>query len=286
MSKKYVIQRCLSIVPVFSMALIAFITMFHLKRNQASKKYWIAFLFVFLFGGSAVACLDMLFFSGMHLALRIIVVGILLAVINFAFVEIQIRTEKTERTDCQKSSDITSGKKLLVIVIAVAAVLVAILLLINILFFPSYDFPDENGAEDTSLAVITLDDILYDRIGSSAYMTSYSGKGSGTRVSGRLDEYDFDQYSYRCKKLNGIVVLQATKTESDSVTLTVDSTLDKGNLEIVVIVDGEYYTHVPVGQQQTVTIQNTYGKLIVVKCAGESAAFSASVERSLGAERK
>ena len=81
------------------------------------------------------------------------------------------------------------------------------------------------------------------------------------------------------KKFSGIDTLQATQTDSNSMTLTVESTLNSGNMEIIIVIDGEYYQHIPTGSKQTIVLEDIAGKLVLVKMAAESADVRVVVER-------
>ena len=86
---------------------------------------------------------------------------------------------------------------------------------------------------------------------------------------------------FSCKKISGVKTLHATKSPYDTLTLKFSSQLDAGNLEIVIIVDGEYYCHVPVNQISTVELTNIGNKTVVVKAAAESASLKISVQRDV-----
>ena len=53
-------------------------------------------------------------------------------------------------------------------------------------------------------------------------------------------------------------------------------------MEIVVIVDGQYYDHIPVNQSNTVVLSNVADKLVVVRIGAESAKMQVTVKRTEG----
>jgi hypothetical protein len=59
----------------------------------------------------------------------------------------------------------------------------------------------------------------------------------------------------------------------------VSSQLEEGNLEIIIVVDGEYYAHVPINQTSSVALSDIAGKTVLVKMAAESAKVSVVVKR-------
>ena len=55
--------------------------------------------------------------------------------------------------------------------------------------------------------------------------------------------------------------------------------MESGNVEIVIIIDGEYYCSVDVNQDQSITLQNVSNKEVIVKLAGEEAKMKIDVTR-------
>jgi hypothetical protein len=147
-------------------------------------------------------------------------------------------------------------------------------------FFTSSDIEDTNG-DDTSLAVLTLDDLLSQKNQYSAFGMGHKIEGEQTRVNNKLEDVDYDTCSFSFKKISGTKTLHATKVNADTVTLHITSELASGNAEIVILVDGEYYDHAPVGQEQTFVLENASGKLVTVRLGAESAEVSVSVSRTI-----
>lgn len=166
--------------------------------------------------------------------------------------------------------------------IVCAAAAVALIITISVLV-SGERYEDINGA-DTSLAVITLEDILAGKSGSSAFMVQMRKSGAGSGVGGILDDVDVQSISYSCKEFNGIQTIHATMPESDRLKLFISAKVLSGNLEVIVMVDGEYYCHVSKGMPQQVELEDVAGKLVEVRIAGESAEIALAVRRVFPSE--
>lgn len=166
------------------------------------------------------------------------------------------------------------------ILVAVVASIISAVVLITILLTGSH-IEDTNGPKNTKLAALTMDDILTDGHSSTTFASSTTCVGSHTNVSGNLRKYDYDQVDFRAKKTSGIQILHATKTDADSFTLYIDARVVTGNLEVVILVDGSYHSHVTLGRMQTIHLDGIAGKTVVVKMAAESAQVKISVSRTI-----
>ncbi len=165
-------------------------------------------------------------------------------------------------------------------------IIAAVTLLISLVFIAvpllgNSHIEDQNGPHNYALCQLTLEDLLSDHHSSNSFMSSRIQSGSATEVSGNLRNCDYTKCTFRAKKFSGIQAIHATKTDRDQLTLKIYSQVDAGNLEIVILVDGTYYAHVPVNSAQTITLEAVAQKLVVVKTAGESAAMEITVERML-----
>ncbi len=160
------------------------------------------------------------------------------------------------------------------------SVIVAIFILV-ICLIPKVEFADTNGPDNFALNTITREDILNTRNNHSAIRSSKKYWGSGTKIrSGIYQDYDCDNISCSYGRIDGICILQATKISGNSLTLNINSTVEEGNAEIVILIDGEYYCSVNVNQNQSITLQNISNKEIIVKLAGESAKMKVDVSRT------
>ena len=73
--------------------------------------------------------------------------------------------------------------------------------------------------------------------------------------------------------------MQATLTDSDSLTLTIMSINEKGNMEIFILVDGVIHSRVPINDEVSVTLEGIGGKTVVVRFGAESAKGKVKVTR-------
>lgn len=169
------------------------------------------------------------------------------------------------------------GKWLL---LAVAALVCAGAVLAAMLFSSVQEVEDLNGPDDHSLTSITLEEIISTTGDYTAIMSSTSSSRGDTGVEGRLRDYDCDDCRFQCRSISGIRTLQATVAQSDTLTLEFDITLTAGNLEIVILIDGEYHCHVDIDGPQTVVLEDVAGKTVVVRMGAEDAEVEVSVRRS------
>ena len=174
-----------------------------------------------------------------------------------------------------------ANKKLIALCISISVVvIVAILIAVIISLTSESDFVDTNGPEIFALTEITRDDILSKDNNYRSFMVSERHSGRHTNIIGtRLRDYDYDHISRSFGKIHGIVILQATKISGNTLTLNISSSVESGNAEIVIIVDGEYYRSVDVNQDQSITLQNVSNKEVIVKLAGEEAKMKIDVTR-------
>ena len=174
-----------------------------------------------------------------------------------------------------------ANKKLIALCISIpVVVIVAILIAVIISLTSESDFVDTNGPENFALTEITRDDILSKDNNYRSFMVSERHSGRHTNIIGtRLRDYDYDHISRSFGKIHGVVILQATKISGNTLTLNISSSVESGNAEIVIIVDGEYYCSVDVNQHQSITLQNVSNKEVIVKLAGEEAKMKIDVTR-------
>ena len=159
-------------------------------------------------------------------------------------------------------------------------VIIAIFVLV-ICLIPKVEFADTNGPDNFALNTITREDILKSRSSSSAFKSSKKYWGSGTKIrSGIYQEYDYTNVTCSYGKIDGVCVLQATKITGNTLTLNINSVVESGNAEIVILVDGEYYCSVDVNQNQSITLQGVADKIVLVKLAAESAKIKVDVSRA------
>ena len=158
--------------------------------------------------------------------------------------------------------------------------IVAIFVLV-ICLIPKVEFDDTNGPDNFALNTITREDILKLRNSSSAFKSSKKCWGSGTKIlSGVYQEYDYTNVTCSYGKIDGVCVLQATKITGNTLTLNINSVVESGNAEIVILIDGEYYCSIDANQNQSIILQGVANKTVLVKLAAESAKMKVDVSRT------
>ena len=75
------------------------------------------------------------------------------------------------------------------------------------------------------------------------------------------------------------MTLQATKTAQDNISIEISSELSEGNMEILIMIDNQYYSHVPINQTSTINLSNISEIMVTVQLAAESAKLNVSVKR-------
>lgn len=275
MTKFQKTQRILSIIPFFSSFFVFIVTMIELKRKKASLRFWIVFAVIFFLSGFFVYLLDSVIMAEMHFVLKTLASGILLAAANILCVELQAKCGQTNDV-CKQSPSRTT----IIICISAGVFLLGIVATVVLSFSFTSGIPDTNGEQDTRLASLTMGDLLSDTDSFSAFGSRYSFSGSKSNVDENLQKVDRDVCEYQFRKISGIKTLQATKVDSDTLTIEIDSTLSAGNAEIVILIDGEYYTHVVLNQIDAIVIHQVSNKLVKVQMGAESAELSVTVSRS------
>ncbi|MBQ2735547.1 MAG: hypothetical protein IJF33_06910 [Clostridia bacterium] len=174
------------------------------------------------------------------------------------------------------------NKKLIALCISIPVVVVVVILVAVIILLASEsNFVDINGSENFALTEITRDDILSKNNNYRSSMVSERHSGRHTNIIGtRLRDCDYDSISRSFGKLHGIIILQATKISENTLTLNINSSVESGNAEIVILIDGGYYCSVDVNQNQSITLQDISNKEVIVKLAGEGAKMKIDISRT------
>ena len=168
---------------------------------------------------------------------------------------------------------------LLITLPVLIATIIAVARVASLLSAP--DFVDTNGPDDFSLTEITRDEILSPDNSYQSFMSSQSSSGSRTKIdSAKLRPYDYDKVTRSFGKFSGVTVLQATKIPTDTLVITIDSSVESGNAEIIIMIDGEYYRSVDLNRRQYINLKDVENKEVVVKLAGEGAKVKVEVART------
>ena len=174
-----------------------------------------------------------------------------------------------------------SKLKLILLITIPTAIFLALAIGLIIMFLTPSDFVDTNGPENFALVELTREEIMSSDKKYRASMESIKSSGARTYVVGtKFREYDCDCITASFGKIHGFTVIQATKIFDNTLTLNINSSVEKGNAEIIITVEGEYYCSVPVNQNQSITLQDISGKEIIVKLAGEDAKVKVNIVRS------
>ncbi len=130
-------------------------------------------------------------------------------------------------------------------------------------------YEDTNGADDYTLQTITDDDIINLSTGSSGM--TYKEEGKDLPVSSA---------EYHAKNFNGVENIYRNYFVGDSdINIYIGHmTVEKGNLRICVVVDGQIIFDIPLDSfNDTYTFEDLKGDTFIT-VAGESAAFDFSID--------
>ena len=174
-----------------------------------------------------------------------------------------------------KSSDIFSVSNIISVSVLVL-VLVATIVLIAMSALKPIVIPDENGAEDYALAVLTEKEICAKspRYSCSEYGVSIDNDATGINDSDKLVAHAQAEFS-------GVCVLQKIACEAETLTVNVKCERTAGNLRIVVLDGARNIVHdFEVGASSSFTLENAKGKTFEIRIAAESAEFNITMERT------
>jgi len=211
--------------------------------------------------------------TGQHLTLNVIVSWLILTIANILFVDFQIMSIQSS------PANITLNIKAYVIISGIIVALLGVGMLLFTLFTPWVSIEDTNGAYDNSLVTIGLDEIISSPDNYSALSSYTSYDGPSTNIVGTMKDYDYQECAFSCQKISGIMTLHATKTNKNKLSLDFFSQLESGNMEIVVIVDGEYYDSIPINQNSSIVLSDIANKTVVIRIGAESAKMKITVKR-------
>lgn len=272
----YYIEIISSIFALPSAAIVLVITWVIALKNHDKKSETIATFIVF-----AITAFSFLLMSLTDLNWLKYVISVLAALIcNILAVRIQkkiVCTEKSTSFGIGNSGFI--DKK----IIFVAAILVGC---ISVgIFFIKYKpetnhIKDTNGASDYTVQTISDDMILSGGTGGMSYMSGFAGEGNTSGIRDRrYDDWDYDTVRSNAKLFSGITFFQITNAKTDSLKLTFNSTVSSGNFKAVVIVDDAIYGEFKINTEDVLTVDGVKDKIVWVKIVGESAQYSAEIQR-------
>ena len=173
-------------------------------------------------------------------------------------------------------------KKIFVLCTIIAAAIIAPIMIFSTVWSVEKNaIPDTNGAENFALATITMDQMIHKELGSYQKLSGCKGTGEQTNVRDNRKEYDYTQMSAHAKSFSGVGNLQVTITEHNVLTLDIESTVTSGNYAIIILIDGELHSEVPINQSTQITLTDIANKTVIVRMAGESAEYRTVVTRSM-----
>ena len=176
----------------------------------------------------------------------------------------------------------SKSKMKLVLLITIPTIIILTFVIgLIITLSSSSDFVDTNGPENFSLVELTKEDIIKSDKNYRASMGSKQRSGGKTYVVGtKFREYDRDHITVSYGKLHGVKIHQDTKILGNTLKININSSIEQGNAEIIVMIDGEYYCSVIANQNQSITLQDISGKEVIVKLAGEDAKIKVDIVRT------
>ena len=268
------IQLLLSIIPFYSTFFVFVATIVALKRKKVTWKAWcVCFL---------IMAIAVLIYSGVsvHVSFgeypfwNVLIATLVFAVANFALVYLQVLS-KTRDT----SIDMKKFMRISVIASFAIGFVLAVIILLSRLINPEFTHLEDLNGADTSLAVITMEEISTTRNAGRSSMGGEAHEGESSLVEDEYAIFDYDIFRLNWKKMSGVFALQSTKVQEDTLTLTVNTTLTAGNAEIIIFIDDQYYQHIPIGRNQKIVLEDISEKTVVVKLAAESAEIELSINR-------
>lgn len=295
MTKFQKIQRYLCFIPFISTFFIMIVTMIELKRHKANFLAWVKYALIFFGSGIAVFVLNELLMTGEHPVLNVIASTALLALANLMMVDLQYKcTVNAEKQPPQSPVDESDSRPVhsrvnrkMIKMIAICCIPFVIMVAFvswqissMLQWHREQTIPDVNGDSDFSLNTLTEEDILAEWYDYTMYAFGSSGEGNSTDVDGDWEDEDYDLRSMTAQSFSGVTVLQSTKTDRETLTLDITSTVESGNFRILITVDGAYYCDVDINQTVRVVLDDIQNKTVLVKIAGESAEFDAEAKRT------
>lgn len=183
-------------------------------------------------------------------------------------------------TRCEKKRNKALLACIIIPIIMALLISVAVITSVVTMILNTQKYEDTNGEDNFELRHITIEDIVGDEIGYSAFSGTSTHSGSRTYIGdSKLKDFDYDETERSFKRLDGVVILQATRIYKDSLTLEIDSEIESGNAEIVIIIDGKYHSSVDINKCRIIRLNDVYSKEVVIKLAGEGAKGEVEVIR-------
>ncbi len=299
MTKFQRFQLCSSILPLHSIIFVSIVTYIKLRTNKAKNTYWIKYVFTTLLSFLAIIIYNSVVMTGENLFLNYIGSVCLVFPFNYYLINLQGKCHTLNEVTVVSSSEsnlnetvATDSKKkkrksIIIISIVGTAVFCCSLLVLVAVCFNAINkrvIEDTNGPDDYSLNTLTVNDVkISEKDSFSSFMSSSSYSGDKTKIKNKnLIAADYDKAIESAQSFSGILTINATLTDQDTVTFSVNSSVESGNFAIFIFIDGNYHSEIEINSKQTITLQNISGKTVCIKIAGEDANMRIELTRSVG----
>lgn len=101
-------------------------------------------------------------------------------------------------------------------------------------------------------------------------------------VKGKHEEHDNEHSRIKIGSLSGIAIFNAYLGDGGTVTYKIFTEVQQGNLKIVITDENNAILHdIPIDQESEVSFATQEGKVYYVKFVGESAKFTAKIDREV-----
>ena len=286
-NKRKKIQVLLSLIPFISMFGILIYTYINLKKYKASFKRWLMFIASCIIFTFACYIVNNMLLSGVYPIFYYLTNYFLCVAFSNVLIEIQLgdKQKKDEQPPIEKKK---ISKKFYWIIIGVVSVAITVIFCFTALPFflegiidaRNMKIEDTNGEADYTLNTITREQLINSTESSIMFYGELKeGKQSLITDDAMLEDVDYDTVNFDSGRFNGVTIVQATKTEKDSIKFNINTTLEKGNAELAIIIDNEYYCNVEINKQSEIVLEDISNKTILLKAAGESADIRVEVQR-------
>ena len=275
-NKFQILQIISSIIPILSTAFVVTATSVILKKNRSNVLYWLYMMVITTVPLMAFIVLVTTVLLKASPIWYLVMFAAVFAIVHYLCVRLQIKSNN------DKQNNYKLNRKRIVwgcIGFGFIELMAVFLLCFITIQLDSSKIDDINGT-DTSLAVLTEEKIVTSE--DERYGATHVGDGTYGEQTNTAKAYraiDYDKCVFHCAEISGIKDMQMTNISTDELILTIESTLESGNLEIFIIIDGALYEKVPIGQTYTTTLKGIANKNVLVRFGAESAKMSITVTR-------
>ena len=251
------------------------ITIFTIKLAKEKQQHHLTKLISFIPTLALVFSVFINNFFGNTRASTTIIFYVAFAIATFILILIQHHLFKIDgeinAVSHSKTKKIKSKPKTKILVgYSCLLVISLIIIVVSLCIGKSLEIEDTNGPENFALETISDDKLRNLEVSYTAIRAEHGQDGERHNAS-RCWEHDFDEVYYKAESASGVKVLQATKSLSDTLNLSIKNSVESGNCKIVVVVDDEIYKEIELNSETNLTIENVLNKEIFVVFGSESA---------------